>query len=114
MAVDIDNDIKDVSKQITNYQQYKEFKQSYDELKKVSGDSFEKNQKFVSQVLDQFNRNKKKQDNNCTPFLEHLIRQLKKIKGSGLDTDKFVKKLFINSLKDSKKGIVELLVKLTK
>lgn len=114
MAVDIENDLKDVSKQIGTYQQYKEFKESYDGLKKVAGDSFEKNQKYVSQVLDKFKQQKNKQDNNCTPFLEHLLQQLKKIRGSGLDTDKFVKKLYLDSLKDSKKGFAELLVSLAK
>lgn len=114
MAVDIENDLKDVSKQIGTYQQYKEFKESYDNLKKVSGDSFEKNKKFVSQVLDKFKETKNKQDNNCTPFLESLLQQLKKLRGSGLDTDKFVKKLYLDSLKDSKKGILELLVSLAK
>ncbi len=114
MAEDIQNDLKDVSNQIKTYQQYKEFKDSYDKLRKVAGDSFEKNKKFVSKVLDKFKHPNKKQENNCTPFLEHLINQLKKLRGSGLDTDKFVKKLYLDSLKDSKKGIVELLVSLAK
>lgn len=114
MAIDINNDINDISKKVTTYQQYKEFKEGYDSLKKVSGDNYEDAQKFLSKALSSFDRNRKKQDNSCTPFLEHLLKQLQKIKGSGLDTDKFVKKLYINAFKDSKKGIVELLVKLAK
>lgn len=114
MAVDIEQDVKDVSSKITTYQQYKEFKQSYDSLKKVSGTAFEENKKDIVQQLDKYNRKKQKQDNSCTPFLQHLIKQLQKLKGSGLDTDKFVKKLYLDSLKETKKGIVELLIKLTK
>lgn len=114
MAVDIEQDVKDVSSKITTYQQYKEFKQSYDELKKVSGTAFEEDKKNIVEQLDKYNRKKQKQDNSCTPFLQHLIKQLQKLKGSGLDTDKFVKKLYLDSLKETKKGIVELLVTLTK
>jgi len=114
MAIDVNKDVDDISKTITNYQQYKEFKQSYDELKKVGGTSFEEDKKKIVNQLDKYNRNKKKQDNTCTPFLEHLVKQLQKLKGSGLDTDKFVKKIYLNSLKETKKGIVELLVELTK
>ena len=42
MAIDVNKDVQDISKTITGYQQYKEFKQSYDELKKIGGTSFEK------------------------------------------------------------------------
>lgn len=114
MAIDINNDIKDVSTKVQNYQQYKEFKSSYKDLKKVAGGSFEENKKFIISQLDKFNKNKQKQDNTCKPFIASLIELLKKLKGSGLDTDKFVKKIYLETLKDSKKGIVELLVKLTK
>ena len=114
MAIDVNEDVKELSKTITNYQQYKEFKQSYDDLKKVKGTSFEENKQKIVNQLDKYNINKKKQDNTCTPFLEHLVKQLQKLKGSGLDTDKFVKKIYLNSLKETKKGIVKLLVDLTK
>ena len=114
MAIDVNEDVKEISKTITNYQQYKEFKQSYDDLKKVKGTSFEENKQKIVNQLDKYNINKKKQDNTCTPFLEHLVKQLQKLKGSGLDTDKFVKKIYLDSLKDTKKGIIELLVALTK
>jgi hypothetical protein len=112
MGVDIREDVKTVSNQVTTYQQYKEFKESYDGLKKVAGDNYEDNKKFISEVLNKVDRNKRKQDSTCTPFLQHLIKQLKKLDGSGQDTNKFVKKLYINALKDTKKGLVELLVKL--
>jgi aminopeptidase-like protein len=112
MGVDIREDVKTVSNQVTTYQQYKEFKESYDGLKKIAGDNYEDNKKFISEVLNKVDRNKRKQDSTCTPFLQHLIKQLKKLDGTGEDTNKFVKKLYINALKDTRKGLVELLVKL--
>jgi aminopeptidase-like protein len=73
MGVDISEDVKTVSNQITTYQQYKEFKESYDDLKKVAGDNYEDNQKFISDVLNKIDRNKRKQDSTCTPFLHIVI-----------------------------------------
>ena len=114
MGVDLGNDIKDVSKKVTSYKEYKEFSESIKNLKETGGDSFEKPKQLVVKVLNAIDPNKRKQNNTCTPFLEELLKLLKTIKGSGSDTDKFIKKLFVNTLKDSKKGIVELLVKLAK
>ena len=114
MGVDLGNDIKDVSKKVTSYKEYKEFSESIKNLKETGGDSFEKSKQLVVKVLNAIDPNKRKQNNTCTPFLEELLKLLKTIKGSGSDTDKFIKKLFVNTLKDSKKGIVELLVKLAK
>ena len=47
MAIDVNEDAKEISKTISNYQQYKEFKQSYDNLKKVGGTSFEEDKKKI-------------------------------------------------------------------
>lgn len=112
MAIDVNQDVKEISNQVTNYQEYKELKESYDELKKEFGDSFEKDYKQIKKQLDQYNRKKRKQDSSCTPFIKHLVTQLQKLKGSGLDTDKFVKKLYIDSIKKSKKNLGEVFVKL--
>ena len=53
--------------------------------------------------IKKYNRKKNKQDNTCTPFLETLVKQLQKLKGSGSDTDKFVKKIYLDSVKETKK-----------
>jgi hypothetical protein len=114
MGVDINNDIKGVSNKIEQYDYYKDFKKDYKNLKKVYGDSFEADKKRIVQELDKYNRNTRKQNNSCTPFVEQLINQLKKLKGSGLDTEKFAKKIFLKSLKKQKKNISELLINLCK
>lgn len=112
MALDVNKDVKEISDQITSYQEYAELKKQYDELKKAYGSSFELNYQQLKQQLDKYNRKKRKQDNTCTPFIKHLVDQLKKLKGSGLDTDKFVKKIYIDAIKKSKKNLGELFVKL--
>ena len=63
----------------------------YNLLKTTGTTMFQADKKKIVDQLDKYNRQKRKQDNTCTPFLEHLIRQLQKLKGSGSDTDKFVK-----------------------
>jgi hypothetical protein len=111
MAVDINADKELIGDKTSVYQTYQEFRQSYDSLKKKAGDSFEEDKKFVSKVLSNFDRTKRtKQDNSCEPFLMYLVSQLKKLKGSGLQTDKQVKRIFINTLKETKESVFNLLI----
>jgi hypothetical protein len=111
MAVDINDEKRQISEKTSVYQSYKEFRQSYDDLKKKAGDSFEEDKKWVSKVLSNFDRSKRvKQDNSCEPFLFYLVNQLKSLKGSGLQTEKQVKRIFINTLKETKGSIAELLI----
>jgi hypothetical protein len=115
MSVDINQDLRDISSKIGVYQTYKEFRTGYDDLKKRSGNSFEEDKKYVAKLLGQFDRNKKeKNDNTCQPFLETLLKQLKQLKGSGLGTETFVKRIFLDTLKDLKGDLVELLLDLFK
>jgi hypothetical protein len=111
MAVDINADKKLIGDKTSVYQTYQEFRQSYDTLTKKAGNSFEEGQKFVSKVLSKFDRTKKtKQNNSCEPFLIYLVNQLKKLRGSGLQTDKQVKRIFINTLKETKESVFNILI----
>jgi hypothetical protein len=115
MSVDINQDLRDISSKIGVYQTYKEFRTGYDDLKKRAGNSFEEDQKYVAKLLGQFDRNRKeKNDNTCQPFLESLLKQLKQLKGSGLGTETFVKRIFLDTLKDLKGDLIELLLDLFK
>jgi hypothetical protein len=115
MSVDINQDLRDISSKLGVYQTYKEFRTGYDDLKKRAGNSFEEDKKYVAKLLNQFDRNSRdKNDNTCQPFLESLLKQLKQLKGSGLGTETFVKRIFLDTLKDVKKDLVELLLDLFK
>jgi hypothetical protein len=115
MSVDINQDLRDISSKLGVYQTYKEFRTGYDDLKKRAGNSFEEDKKYVAKLLSQFDRNSKdKKDNTCQPFLETLLKQLKQLKGSGLGTETFVKRIFLDTLKDVKKDLIELLLDLFK
>jgi hypothetical protein len=115
MSVDINQDLRDISSKLGVYQTYKEFRTGYDDLKKRAGSSFEEDKKYVAKLLSQFDRNSKdKKDNTCQPFIETLLKQLKQLKGSGLGTETFVKRIFLDTLKDVKKDLIELLLDLFK
>lgn len=114
MSVDINVDLKKVSSTIEQYGEFKDFKKDYKDLKKVYGDAFEADKKKIVQELNKYGKNTRKENNSCTPFVEKLIKQLKKLKGSGLDTEKFTKKIFLKSLKKQKKNIPEILIKTCK
>jgi hypothetical protein len=111
MAVDINADKILIGDKTSVYQTYQEFRQSYDTLTKKAGNSFEEGQKFVSKTLSNFDRTKRtKQNNSCEPFLMYLVSQLKKLKGSGLQTDKQVKRIFINTLKETRESVFNILI----
>jgi hypothetical protein len=115
MSVDINQDLRDISSKLGVYQTYKEFKVGYDDLKKRAGDSFEEDQKYVKELLGNFDRtDRKKQDNSCQPFIESLLKQLRQLKGSGFGTETFVKRIFLDTLKDLKGDLIELLLDLFK
>lgn len=115
MSVDINQDIQNISTTLGVYQTYKEFKVGYADLKKRAGSSFEEDQKYVKELLGSFDRSdKKKQDNSCEPFIEVLLKQLRQLKGSGFGTETFVKRIFLDTLKDLKGDLIDLLLDLFK
>lgn len=110
MAVDINNELTKAAEKTNVYKTYKEYKQSYDQLQKKAGDSQEPANKAISQPLDNFVDWRKKHTANAKTFLDELIKQLKEIKGAGLESDKLIKRIFLNSLKKVKPEIKNILI----
>jgi len=110
MAVDINNELKKASEKTNVYKTYKEYKKGYDELKKKGGDSQEPANKAISQPLDKFVKWRKKHTTSAKTFTDELIKQLKEIKGAGLETDTLIKRIFVNSLKKVKPEIKNLII----
>ena len=98
MAVDINAELKKSTEKTNVFKIYKEYKKDYDELKKKSGDSQELANKKLKQPLDDFVKWRKKHTTNAKTLTDELIKQLKQVKGSGLETDKLIKRVFLNSL----------------
>lgn len=110
MAVDINNELKKASEKTNVYKTYREYKRGYDELKKKAGDSQESANKNISQPLDKFVKWRKKHTTAAKTFTDELIKQLKEIKGAGLETDTLIKRIFVNSLKKIKPELTSLII----
>lgn len=110
MAVDINSELKKAANKTNVYKTYKEYKQGYDDLKKKAGDSQEPANKFLSNQLGKFVENRKKHTSNSKTFIDELITQLKELKGSGLETDTLIKRIFVNSLKKIKPELKDLII----
>jgi hypothetical protein len=110
MAVDINEDLKKASNKTGVYKTYKEYKKSYESLKKKAGSSQETANKFLSQPLTDYKKWRKKHTANAKTFLDELIQQLKQTKGSGVETDKLIKRIFLNSLKKIKPQLKTILI----
>jgi hypothetical protein len=110
MAVDINEELKKSANKTSVYKSYKEYKTQYDQLKKKAGSSQESSNDFLSDQLSNFTKKRKKHTANSKTFLDELITQLKDLKGSGIESDKLIKRIFINSLKTLKPQIKPLLI----
>jgi hypothetical protein len=109
MAVDINEELKNAANKTNVYKTYKQYKDDYNVLKKKAGSSQEKSNKLVANQLSNYKKWRKKHTANPETFLDELIKQLKQIKGSGLETDRFIKRIFLNSLKKVKPEIKNIL-----
>ena len=110
MAVDINEELKKSANKTSVYKSYKEYKTQYDQLKKKAGSSQEESNDFLSDQLSNFTKKRKKHTPNGKTFLDELITQLKDLKGSGIESDKLIKRIFVNSLKTLKPQIKPLLI----
>ena len=64
----------------------------------------------MSNQLGKFVENRKKHTSNSKTFIDELITQLKELKGSGLETDTLIKRIFVNSLKKIKPELKDLII----
>lgn len=110
MALDIDAELKKAKEKTDVYKTYKEYKKGYDELKKKGGNSQEKSNDLLSKPLDNFTKWRTKKTKEGKSFLDELIKTLKSTKGTGLETDKLVKRIFVNSLKKLKPQLKKLII----
>jgi hypothetical protein len=110
MAVDVNEELKKAANKTNVYKTYKQYKEDYTKLKKKAGSSQEANNKLISNQLSDYKKWRKKHTANAKTFLDELIKQLKEIKGAGLESDKLIKRIFLNSLKKIKPEVKQLLI----
>jgi len=110
MAIDINDEFKKASEKSKVFKKYKEYKEDYEDLKKKAGDSQEEANKKISQSLDKFTQWRKKHTTEGKTLIDQLIKQLKEIKGSGIETNTLIKRIFVNSLKKIKPDIKKIII----
>jgi hypothetical protein len=110
MAVDINEELKKSANKTSIYKSYKENREQYNELKKKAGDSQEAANDLLSDQLSNFTKKRKKHTAKAKTFLDELITQLKELKGAGIESDKLIKRIFVNSLKKVKPEIKTILI----
>ena len=110
MAIDIDSELEAAKKKSKVYKRYEQYKKDYVKLQKKAGSSQENANKKITKRLDNFSEKRKKQKEKVSSFVDELIKQLKELKGSGLETDKLIKRIFVNSLKKIKPEIKQLII----
>ena len=110
MAVDVNEELKKAANKTNVYKTYKQYKENYATLKKKAGSSQEQSNKLISNQLSDYKKWRKKHTANAETFLDALIKQLKEMKGAGLESDKLIKRIFLNSLKKIKPEVKNLLI----
>lgn len=113
MSFDINDSYKEAQEKLQATKTYKEAKQSYDNLKKASGDSFEKKKESITQGLDQIKENTKSFERKVKSQFEHLLDTFSIANGSGKSSIQYLKIVFFKTLKKIEPEIQKILAQET-
>lgn len=114
MPIDVSQSFKKVDKAAQVFPIYKQLRTDQKKLQKVASDSFDISEKFSKTQLSEWSEKKQEyQDDIKTAFTE-LVKLSKLISGSGADSNTYIKKLFIKSLKELQPQLKEIFIDTTK
>lgn len=100
MPIDVQSSFQKVDKEAQIFPVYKQLKEDQKKLEKKVSNSFDKNENKLKTQLSEWSEKKQEfQDDVKTAFTE-LVKLSKLINGSGADTNSYLKKIFIKSLKE--------------
>lgn len=100
MPIDVQSSFQKVDKEAQIFPIYKQLRADQKKLEKKVSDSFDKNENKLKTQLSEWSEKKQDfQDDVKTAFTE-LVKLSKLINGSGADTNSYLKKVFIKSLKE--------------
>lgn len=108
-SVDLNFDYKEAQKKIEASKSYKELKQQYDDTVKSAGESFEKNKEKLTKSLDKVKEQQKRYQREIKTQLEQLLDINNITGGKGSNTIGYVKRLFLQTIKNIEPKIAELL-----
>ncbi len=114
MPVEVGQSFKKVDKAAQVFPVYKQLREDQKKLQKRASDSFDTGEQFLKTQLSEWSEKKQDfQDDVKTAFTE-LVKLSKLIKGSGIDSDNYLKKIFIKSLKELQPQLKEIFIDTTK
>lgn len=107
--IDISQGFKKLDKEAQIFPKYKELKKDQKNLKKKVSNSFDKSEKFLKTQLSEWSEKKQEYQKNTKTAFEELVNLIKLARGSGADTNSYVKKTLTKSLKEIKPDLKEIL-----
>lgn len=110
MAIDVSEGFKRVDKAAEVFPIYKKLKKDQKDLKKKVSNSFDKNENLVKSYLDEWKEKKQDYQKDVQSNFEELFKLLKLTRGSGANTDEYVKKTFQKALKELKPKLRAILI----
>jgi hypothetical protein len=108
--VDISQGFKKVDKAAQVFPKYKELKDSQKKLKKKASDSFDKSEKYLKTQLSEWSENKQQYQHDVKTSFEELANLIKLTRGSGAETNSYVKKTLTKALQEIKPDLKEILI----
>jgi len=109
MSLDLNFDYSQVKKKIQASKSYNELKTDYDKTVKEAGDSFEQSKETVTETIDKVKEQTKRYQRDLKNQLEQLLDINNVTGGKGSNTIGYVKKLFLQTLKNIEPKIAEIL-----
>ena len=109
MAIDIGQGFKTIDKKAQIYPKYKKIRDDQKKLKKKVSDSFDKSEKFAKTQLSEWSSKKQKYQKDVKTSYEELVKLFQLIKGSGAESNSFMKKILSKTLKELKPEIKTIL-----
>ena len=114
MPIEVSQSFKKVDKAAQVFPIYKQLRTDQKRLQKIASDSFDTGEKYLKTQLSEWSEKKQEyQDDIKTAFTE-LVKLSKLISGSGADSNSYIKKLFIKSLKELQPQLKEIFIDTTK
>lgn len=110
MPIDVQNSFKKVDKAAQVFPVYKQLRDDQKKLEKKVSNSFDKNENKIKTQLGEWTEKKQKfQEDSIETAFDELAKLMKLIRGSGSDSNTYVKKVFIKSLNELKPQIRQIL-----
>lgn len=109
MSLDLKFDYGKVKEKIEATKAYKELKSDYDKIQKQAGDSFEEAKADITETIDKVKEQRKKYQRDFKNQLDQLLDINNVTGGKGSNTIGYIKKLFLQTIKNIEPKIAEIL-----